>query len=170
MGENLPDWIRPILDWMQTTWMNDFMLGPPWTWPWFETLHFTGMCLLFGPIIIMDLRLMGFDRLALSSAATHRLIPLTIAGFSINLITGIFFLFGNPYRYAMNVGFLWKSILIVLAGINAIYFWKKAMPILEHMGPHEDAPTSIKIVGLSSLLLWTGVLCFGRLIPYLGTG
>jgi hypothetical protein len=128
------------------------------------------MCLLFGPIIIMDLRLLGFDRLALSSAATHKLIPLTLAGFAINLVTGVFFLFGNPYRYAMNISFVLKAILIVLAGINAIYFWKKALPILEHTGPHEDAPTHIKLVGLSSLLLWTGVLCFGRLIPYLGTG
>jgi len=135
-----------------------------------ETLHFTGMCLLFGPIIIMDLRLLGFDRLSVPSASVHKLIPLTIAGFSINLITGIVFLFGDPYRYAMNVSFATKSILIVLAGINAIYFWVKAMPILEKTGPHEDAPTSIKVVGLSSLLLWTGVLCFGRLIPYLGTG
>lgn len=170
MGEDLPGWMIPILNWMQTTWINDFMLGPPWTWPIFETLHFTGMCLLFGPIIIMDLRLLGFDRLTVPSASVHTLIPLTITGFVINLVTGIGFLFGNPYRYAMNVAFVWKSVFIVLAGINAIYFWKKAMPILHDTGAHEDAPTSIKVVGLSSLLLWTGVLCFGRLIPYMGTG
>ena len=170
MGSDLPAWIRPILDWMQTTWINDLALGPQWSWPIMETLHFTGMCLLFGPIIIMDLRLLGFDRLALPSASVHTLIPLTIAGFVINLITGIIFLFGDPYRYAMNISFNIKAVLIVLAGINAIYFWMKAMPILEKTGEHEDAPTSIKVVGLSSLLLWTGVLCFGRLIPYLGTG
>jgi hypothetical protein len=155
---------------METTWINGFMLGPPWTWPIFETLHFTGMCLLIGPLIIMDLRLIGFDRLAIPSASVHTLIPLSITGFAINLITGIGFLFGNPYRYAMSNMFFFKSILIVLAGINAIYFWKKAMPILEDIGPHEDAPGSIKFVGLASLVLWTGVLSFGRLIPYFGTG
>ena len=170
MGENLPNWIRPILDWMETTWLNELALGPAWSWPIMETLHFTGMCLLFGPIIIMDLRLIGFDRLALPSAAVHKLIPLTIAGFAINLITGIIFMFGNPYRYAMNISFAIKATLIVLAGINAIYFWMKVMPILEKTGEHEDVPTSIKVVGLSSLLLWTGVLATGRLIPYLGTG
>ncbi|HEY5666171.1 MAG TPA: DUF6644 family protein [Gammaproteobacteria bacterium] len=170
MGENLPNWIRPILDWMETTWINDLALGPAWSWPIMETLHFTGMCLLFGPIIIMDLRLIGFDRLALPSAAVHKLSPLTITGFAINLITGIIFIFGNPYRYAMNISFAIKAILILLAGANAIYFWIKAMPILENAGEHEDVPTSIKVVGASSLLLWTGVLATGRLIPYLGTG
>ncbi len=128
------------------------------------------MCLLFGPIIIMDLRLLGFDRLALTSASVHTLIPLTITGFVINLITGIVFLFGDPYRYAMNVSFAIKAVLIVLAGINAIYFWIKVTPVLERAGPHEDMPMSIKVVGLMSLATWTGVLCFGRLIPYLGTG
>lgn len=170
MGSDLPNWIRPILDWMQTTWINDLALGPQWSWPILETLHFTGMCLLFGPIIIMDLRLIGFDRLSLSSAAVHKLIPLTVAGFVINLLTGIIFLFGDPYRYAMNISFAIKFWLIILAGLNALYFWIKATPVLERLGPHEDAPTSIKIVGLSSLIMWTGVLCFGRLIPYLGTG
>jgi hypothetical protein len=155
---------------MQTTWINDLALGPQWSWPIMETLHFCGMCLLFGPIIIMDLRLLGFDRLALSSNAVHALIPLTITGFVINLVTGIVFLFGDPYRYAMNISFLIKAILIVLAGANAIYFWKKVTPVIEKAGPHEDFPTSIKVVGLMSLLMWTGVLCFGRMIPYLGTG
>ena len=170
MGPNLPQWLRPILDWMQTTWINDLALGPQWSWPTLETLHFTGMCLLFGPIIIMDLRLMGFDRLHLPEKAVHKLIPLTIAGFSINLITGIIFCFGDPYRYAMNISFNLKMVLVLIAGINAIYFWAKVMPVLERLGPNEDPPGYIKGVGLLSLLTWTGVLCFGRLIPYLGTG
>jgi hypothetical protein len=42
--------------------------------------------------------------------------------------------------------------------------------VLEAGGPNDDPPLQLKIVGLTSLLLWTGVLCFGRLIPYLGTG
>jgi hypothetical protein len=170
MGENLPDWLRPILDWMQTTWVNDLALGPQWSWPILETLHFTGMCLLFGGLLIMDLRLLGFDRLAIPERAVNSLIPLTIAGFVINLVTGIIFVFGDPYRYFMNISFMLKMLLVLLAAINAVYFWVKAMPFLEHAGPHENPPLSIKALGLFSLLVWTGVLCFGRLIPYLGTG
>ena len=169
MGNNI-GWIRPLLDWMEGTWINSLALGPQWSWPILETLHFTGMCLLFGPIIIMDLRLMGFDRLQLPSAAVHKLIPLTLAGFSINLITGIIFLFGNPYRYAMNISFFLKMWLVLFAGLNALYFWLKVLPVLDRLGPHEDTPAQIKIVGFLSLASWTAVLCFGRLIPYLGTG
>lgn len=161
---------RALLDWMETTWINSLMLDYPWSWVTAETLHFIGMCMLFGPIIIMDLRLLGYDRLKVPATAVHVLIPLTLAGFAINLITGIAFFFGNPYRYAVNISFQLKMVFVLLAGINAIYFWRKASHVLEACGPNDDPPLQLKIVGLTSLLLWTGVLSFGRLIPYLGTG
>ena len=162
--------LSSIQTWMESTWLNQLVVGYAWSWPTLETLHFIGMCLLFGPIIIMDLRLMGFDRLSMPGLSVHSLVPMTLAGFVINLTTGIMFMFGDPYRYVINISFQLKMLLVLLAGINAIIFWLKVSPVLERLGPHEDAPTSLKLVGLGSLLMWTGVLCFGRLIPYLGTG
>lgn len=159
-----------ILNWMESTWINNLVVGYAWSWPTLETLHFIGMCLLFGPIIIMDLRLIGFDRLNVPVAAVHSLIPLTLLGFLINITTGIMFLFGDPYRYSMNISFQLKMVLVFLAGLNALYFWRKVTPILERLGPNDNPPISIKAVGLMSLAMWTGVLLFGRLIPYLGTG
>lgn len=159
-----------ILDWMEGTWLNSLMLDHAWTWVICETLHFLGMCMLFGPLIVMDLRILGFDRCVMPAPSVHTLVPLALSGFGINLATGILFFFGNPYRYAMNISFQLKMTLVLLAGINAIYFWRKASQILETMGPSDTAPLPLKVVGSSSLLLWTGVLCFGRLIPYLGTG
>lgn len=159
-----------VRDWIETTWLHDFALGTFWAWPAMETLHFIGMCLLFGPIIVMDLRLLGFDRANIPILSVHSLVPITIAGFVINLLTGTVFVFGDPNRYAINISFQIKMVLVLIAGINAIWFWRKVTPILENLGPHENPPMSVKAIGLLSLASWTGVLCFGRLIPYLGTG
>lgn len=159
-----------ILDWMESSWLNTLMLDYQWSWVTAETLHFTGMCLLFGSVIIMDLRLLGFDRRAVSAAAVHRLVPFALIGFGINLVTGILFFFGLPYRYAINISFQIKMLLVALAGINVVYFWLRATRALEAGGSNDDPPLKLKVVGLTSLVLWTGVLCFGRLIPYLGTG
>lgn len=159
-----------VREWMQNTWINDFALGGTWTWPILETLHFVGMCMLFGPIIIMDLRLIGVQRLIQPLNSVHTLIPITIAGFVINLVTGIIFMFGDPNRYAINISFQLKMVLVLLAGINALFFWRKVTPVLEKTGPHDAVPGWIIAVGASSLALWTAVLCLGRLIPYLGTG
>jgi hypothetical protein len=159
-----------LQEWMSGTWLNNLVVGYAWTWPTLETLHFIGMCLLFGPIIIMDLRLLGFDRVTIPAMSVHALVPMTLLGFAINLITGILFLFGDPYRYAINISFQLKMLFVLLAGINAIYFWLKVTPVLERSGPNDEVPMGIKLVGLTSLASWTLVLCFGRLIPYMGTG
>jgi hypothetical protein len=42
--------------------------------------------------------------------------------------------------------------------------------VMQTWGPHDDTPTLAKLVGTASLIVWFGVLTFGRLIPYLGTG
>jgi hypothetical protein len=159
----------PVLAWMESSWLHSFM-HEPWTWVITETIHFTGMCLLFGPIIIIDLRLVGVGRRFISASSVHVLIPVALVGFGMNLVTGVMFCFGLPYRYAMNISFQIKMVLVVLAGINALYFWRKASRALAAIGSNDDPPLELKLVGITSLLLWTGVIGFGRMIPYLGTG
>jgi hypothetical protein len=161
--------MNSILDWMQTTWINGLALNYAWTWPILETLHFIGMSLLIGSIIIMDLRLIGVQRI-IPSLSVHSLLPLAFIGFGINLLTGIVFLFGDPYRYAVNISFQVKMVLVLLAGLNALLYAVKVSPALANAPPHAPTPLLAKAVGAASLVLWIGVVCFGRLIPYLGTG
>lgn len=161
--------MNSILDWMQTTWLNSFALNYSWTWPIMETLHFIGMSLLIGSIIVMDLRLLGVQRV-IPSLTVHSLLPMAFIGFGINLLTGIVFLFGDPYRYAVNISFQIKMVLVLLAGLNALLYSIKVAPALAANPPQANTPPIAKAVGATSLVLWIAVICFGRLIPYLGTG
>jgi len=158
-----------IIDWMQSTWINNLAVGYAWSWPTLETLHFFGMCVLFGALIIMDLRLIGWEKAA-AVVDTDKLYPIALAGFSINLITGIIFCFGDPGRYFINISFQIKMVLLLLAGLNFLFYKVKVEHMLAGIGPGQDTPTIAKVVGAASLILWTGVLTYGRLIPYLGTG
>jgi hypothetical protein len=162
--------INPVLDWMQTTWLNHLALDYTWTWPICESLHFIGMSLLFGSILVMDLRLLGLQHAAISSLTVHRLLPMAFLGFGINLATGIVFCFGDPHRYAINISFQLKMVCVLLAGLNALLYAVKVAPALAEIPPNAATPPIAKAVGAASILLWTCVLCFGRLIPYLGTG
>src|SRR5690606_9919347 len=111
--------MNSVLDWMQTTWINHLALNYAWTWPILETLHFIGMSLLIGSIFVMDLRLLGVQRV-IPSVTVHQLLPMAFLGFGINLLTGIVFVFGDPYRYTYNPSFQAKMVLILLAGLNAL--------------------------------------------------
>jgi len=158
-----------MIDWMLSTSLSQWILNTAWAWPMFETFHFFGLCILLGALLIIDLRMMGLFR-GMSVQATHQLLPLVFVGFGINLLTGIFFLFGDPNRYVINIGFQIKMVLVFLAGLNAVWFYLKINGPMHTWGSHDDVPTQAKIVGFLSLFLWFGVLLLGRLIPYVGTG
>jgi len=96
--------------------------------------------------------------------------PVAIFAFSINLITGLGFIFGDPRLYSGNWSFWAKMILVVLAGVNFIFYYFAVEPKLKNLDPMAATPALAKVVGVSSLLFWSGVLSFGRLLPYLGTG
>ena len=160
--------MNSVADWMKNSWVNDLLvLNNTWIWPALEALHFFGMCLLFGALIIMDLRLVGLEK-GTAVVDIDKLAPIALAGFAINLFTGILFCFGDPHRYFINIAFHLKMMLILLAGLNFLYYKWKISPLVAHLGPNEDTPTIAKAIGAASLILWLGVLAFGRLIAYLG--
>jgi hypothetical protein len=154
---------------MQASWINGIVMGYRWSWPALETLHFLGLCMLIGAVLIMDLRLIGFQRV-IPLSAVHSLKPLAITGFAINLTTGLGFLFGDPTLYVVNYAFWVKMGLVLLAGLNFLLFAFKIEPSLASLGPTDATPPSAKAVGAASLVFWFGVLAYGRLLPYLGTG
>jgi hypothetical protein len=156
-------------DWLVSTPMNGLVLNYAWSWPTLESLHFLALCVLMGSLLIMDLRLIGFNRI-IPLQAVHSLMPIAIVAFAINLITGVSFLFGDPYTYFANYAFWVKMSLIVLAGLNFLVYFTKVEPVILKLGPHEPTPPFAKVVGTLSLVFWFGVLSYGRLLPYLGTG
>jgi uncharacterized membrane protein len=158
-----------LYDWMESTPINAVVMGYRWSWPALETLHFLGLCLLIGAVLIMDLRLIGFQRM-IPLRAVHGLMPVALVGFAINLITGLGFLFGDPRLYVINYAFWVKMVLVLLAGLNFLLFLFKVEPRLATLGPHDATPMSAKAVATASLVFWFGVLLYGRLLPYLGTG
>jgi len=158
-----------IQDWMETTWINHVVIGYAWSWPTLESLHFLALCTLIGSLLIMDLRLIGFQRV-IPLSAVHSLMPVAIVSFVVNLITGLGFVFGDPRTYTSNWSFWAKMICVGLAGVNFIVYYLRVEPVLLRNGPNEPTPMLAKAVGTASLIFWFSVLSFGRLLPYLGTG
>ena len=91
---------------------------------------------------------------------------LAVIGFAINLITGIFFLIGDPDRYLPNIAFRIKMVLIVIAGLNVAYYaWRLRSQILSGLEVAEQTGGT-RLVASLSLILWTCIIVLGRIIPY----
>jgi hypothetical protein len=145
--------------------IKDYVLQHPYVWPTCETLHFIGMSLMFGVLMIVNLRLVGWLR-GMSFASVHRLLPFGLMGFGINFITGMFFFIAASEQYTQNVAFHWKVVLLMLAGVNylvlTVYDEAWAVPA------SAEAPLAGKLLGASALVLSVGVMYFGRMLPFIG--
>lgn len=156
-----------FIQWLQATPVSLWINQSTWIWPLCETLHFIGLSLLIGVSGFFDLRLMGFFR-RVSVGAAKELMPLALAGFAINAITGVVFLIGLPAQYAHNRIWWFKVGFILLAGLNALLYETRLSARVLALQAGEDTPATVKLIGVVSLASWLAVLYCGRMLPFLG--
>jgi len=157
--------LRSIETFLYHTGYGDFMRTSMWAWPVWESIHFLGMSMLIGTVGLFDLRLLGFAR-SVPIGAMHRLIPIGIGGFLMNLSTGLGFLMATPDQYLYNKAFMVKATLLVIAGCNVLFFYGRVFRRLELQGPHAPPPAGARIAGGISLTAWIGVMAAGRLLTF----
>ena len=144
---------------------KELVSGATWVWPTSEALHFIGLWLLFGILLIANLRLMGMMR-AIPFSAVHRLLPWAALGLVLNTITGMGWVLAAANQYVENYSFFWKIGLLLLAELNLLYItvfdgpWK--------VGAHADSPVLQRAFAVTAVGLWIGVMYFGRMLPFLG--
>lgn len=136
-----------------------------WAWPLMESVHFIGLTLLFGSIAAWDLRLLGLLK-EVPVAAFHRLVPYAVAGFAINLVSGLCFLVTFPDQYVYNAAFHLKVSCILLAGLNVVVFYVTMFRRLNILGPGAQPPAAARLSGAISLALWVTVIVCGRMITF----
>lgn len=134
-----------------------------WGWPIAESIHFIGLCLLFGTVAFFDLRMLGVAR-GVSLPALHRMIPFGLLGFAISLASGSLFFLAAPELYLYNPAFQIKIGLIVLAGLNMVLFYAFAARLVRATLPDDLPPLRARVFGAVSLLCWLGAMTCGRVI------
>lgn len=168
--------IREALVWLKTrpglgsgdaavSW-SDRLEGSLNFWSLVEGAHVLSLMLFFGGIVLVDLRLLGVlgsDKPY--SRVGRRLLPLTIAGFALLVLTGAVLFFAKPVFYYHNLFFRLKMGLIVLALVNLVAFhrWARCTQTTWDDAPRQ--PLKARAAGGLSLLLWILVIACGRYIP-----
>jgi hypothetical protein len=157
----------PVPGWPRTAAAGAaFVLDHPWVWPICEVFHFVGLCLLFGVVLLVNLRLLGVVR-GVAFADVHALLPWGMAGLGINIITGMLFFLAAPDQYTQNSAFVWKIGVMLVAGVTLLY-----PTMSNHAGEltaEGRASLSGRIIAAGSICLWIGVIFLGRFLPYLGS-
>jgi hypothetical protein len=153
---------------LKATGLSWAMLHYTWVWPTCQILHLIGMAFLVGIVGFLDLRILGIGK-GIPIGIVHQLLPWGVAGFVINMITGMLFYIGDPFQYLHARVFHFKMLFILVAGLNVLYFYMSGLLAkVEALGPVEDAPLSAKVIAAVSLTIWVGVIYLGRMLPFLG--
>jgi hypothetical protein len=144
--------------------MSEYTNDHSWVWPAMETIHFIGMALLFGVALLVHLRMLGAMK-AIPFPAVHRLMPLGILGFALNVFSGMVFWLSNPPLYFLNPAFAAKISCLLIAGIGVVYFTLFDKPWA--VGAEQNAPISSKIMAVTTMSMLLGVMYFGRILPFI---
>lgn len=156
-----------VVHYLKSTSFSQFVVSRPWVWPLAETLHFLGLALLFGTIGPLDFRLLGFMR-HLPVSAFRALVPWAVAGFVLNLATGLIFLVATPDQYMSNISWWLKALFLAIAGLNVLLFELTQRANAAAMLPGADTTPMLKMIGGVSLVSWFMVLFWGRMLAFLG--
>lgn len=148
----------------QITGIYSFM-HTPWGWPVIESLHFIGLCLLLGTVGVFDLRMLGFAP-GLPYQELYRLIPFGVAGYLLNVSTGVMFLSSAPDQYLYNPAFQTKILFMLLAGLNMLVFHSCFSDSVKNTEAALNLTVKVKVIAATSLLSWSIIIVCGRLITY----
>src|SRR6185436_10272351 len=143
---------------------GNFVRDTPWAWTSAETIHFVGLTLLVGVLLLINMRMLGFMK-QVPFEALDRLLPWAMLGFAINTMTGMLFFAASANSYVGNPAFYWKLVFVMLGGVNVLYFTFDRTWAQE---PGREAPALSKLAAMSAMCLWVGVMYWGSMLPFIG--
>jgi hypothetical protein len=143
-------------------WMRESL----WAYPGVEVVHIAAIGLLFGSIVVVDLRLVGLGRGISAAKLAALAVPWTLTGFVLAACSGLLMFSAHAEDFIENRVFLIKMSLIFVGGMNALWL---------HLGPFARAgawdvggvpPAVVRFAGGVSIALWLCVIACGRLLAY----
>src|SRR5215468_7119352 len=124
-----------------------------------ESVHVWTLCVFFGLMIMVDLRLLGWTmRKVPISEFVDRVLPWAIGGFVIMVISGTLLVLAIPLRSYQNLFFRGKMIMLVVAGLNAWLFHYRVYPKITDKIVDGIPPRAIRVAGATSLALWIAIV------------
>jgi hypothetical protein len=144
----------PILA-LEGMWLAQAMKHSSWLYPTVESMHIWGIGMLFGSVVIMDLRVLGLGSKLAMSDLSRLGILVAFIGFGLAVLTGSLMFITQASELIGSRLFILKMCLIFLLLANAIILRMRAIT---------DGVS--KAQALLSLLGWASVIGMGRWMAY----
>jgi len=156
-----------IIQSIESSGIGEWLRSTEIAMPIVNSLHVLCIVLVYGSILVVDLRLLGLrDRARAVTAVSTEMLRLTWAAFAGAVVTGAMFFAANASTYWFNNAFRFKMLAILLAGINMLVFQFVTYRKVEAWDRNASPPGAARLAGALSLLIWTAVIVLGRVIGF----
>jgi hypothetical protein len=138
--------------------MSSWISTSPIAYPALEVLHITGIALLVGNLVLVELRVWGLGRTLPLPALARLGLTVSLLGFGLAAASGLLMFASQAAELMANRAFVIKMGLLTLAGANAgLFHARDGLTRLD---------TLARLQAALSLGLWLGVIICGRWIAY----
>lgn len=138
--------------------MFAWIVTHPWAYPALEVVHIVGIALLLGNLLLFELRVWGFGPGLPVRALARLALRLSLAGFALIAASGLLMFAGQPEELLGSRVFVIKMGLVLLAGLNALWFHAR--------GSLQRLDRGARLQTVVSTGLWLAVIICGRWIAY----
>jgi hypothetical protein len=158
-----PAIIQSIYDSSVAEWMRQSLKAMPFV----EATHVLAIAVVFGTILIVDLRLLGVPNTRRSfRAVSNEMLRMTWGAFAVAVVTGALLFAPNAITYFGNTAFRIKMLALLLAGANMLVFQFITVRTVADWDQDKRAPTAARAAAMLSILLWISVIFLGRWIGF----
>jgi hypothetical protein len=145
----------PFAEWCWNLPLSIAIRSAPWPFPVLEILHIAGLLLVFGTVLIVDLRLLGMVlRREPGGQVSGDLMRWAWPGFGVQILTGPLLFIANSRKF-YDSGFF-RAKLVMLAVAIAFHFI-----VVRRISASVEAGGRARLAGAVSLTLWTAVIVSG---------
>jgi hypothetical protein len=157
-------YLLPIFKFFDKSWIGLFIADSKWLFPAIEAVHIVSLCLLFGAILMLNLRLLGLGLTNKPVAQLARdLSPWVLCSLFIIVATGVLLFSSEAMKAYASVPFQVKMFFL----FAAIIFHYTIYGRVTRKDESQRSPIWGKLAAVVSILLWLGVGIGGRGIGFL---
>jgi uncharacterized membrane protein SirB2 len=155
--------VLAFFTWCENTWLGDAIRDSNWLFPAIESVHLLGLAVIGGAVLVVNLRLLGFGLGRQPVAQLWRdTRPWLLGSLTVMLASGLMLFTSESIKLYYHEAF-WVKMSSLLLSILFTFTVVRKVALAD---PGRVRPLWSRVVGLVSMVLWSGVGVGGRWIGF----
>jgi hypothetical protein len=159
--------MNEFVQWLASTDVSNGLAGVPWIVPAVQSAHIVAIGIIFGSVLMLDLRVLGWAGVDQTmTQVTRRYAPWIWGPLAVLAISGVVLILTEPAREFLAVSFWLKMIMLAIGSGFVIALQLSLRRHHETWDTDIGARASTKVLAVLTFLVWIAVIALGRLIAW----